>query len=119
MMLMLPILLQASIHALHAESDVSTSFFRTALVCFNSRSPCGERLEMPEIDWLQEQASIHALHAESDRAGWEPCRKPVLLQFTLSMRRATRGYIGFFRIKVASIHALHAESDEISYLKDS
>ena len=128
----------ASIHALHAESDMQvyvnfknalwlqftlsmrratefqTAFYKS-YICFNSRSPCGERPDLEDIMPCDLTASIHALHAESDI--WKRCcyRGDKMLQFTLSMRRATLNPNVSAISCCASIHALHAESDFLKH----
>ena len=77
-----------SIHALLAESDTSRLHKILADWDFYPRSPCGERLGIPNQVGTWEVISIHALLAESD-----------------AMPDLGKGYIGI------SIHALLAESD--------
>ena len=78
-----------SIHALLAESDRLAYRISPAICHFYPRSPCGERLNVPETPNYGKEISIHALLAESDLSG---STKP-------SARRI-------------SIHALLAESDK-------
>ena len=124
-----------SIHALLAESDrllmcfwlsgllfLSTLSLRRATcsrcttshrrVYFYPRSPCGERLGIPNQAGTWEVISIHALLAESDKIPY--ATSELILEFlsTLSLRRATVGGRVLFRTPGhISIHALLAESD--------
>ena len=102
-----------SIHALLAESDrakypcsgppgrfLSTLSLRRATVTprhstvracyFYPRSPCGERLGIPNQVGTWDVISIHALLAESDVLG--AVTSPAVIKFlsTLSLRRATQ-----------------------------
>ena len=80
-----------SIHALLAESDLSTIIRSPSLTI-----------------------SIHALLAESDVPGLFVCGNADIFLSTLSLRRATRGACSRIRATRISIHALLAESDSPS-----
>ena len=62
-----------SIHALLAESDCSPGLGREAPGDFNPRSPCGERLHLRDRVFHCVKISIHALLAESDWCWWRGC----------------------------------------------
>ena len=81
-------LLDISIHALLAESDLRS-------ICLGSAG------------WI----SIHALLAESDNPDWFGRLVPAGFLSTLSLRRATRQALPLVIIFKISIHALLAESD--------
>ena len=55
-----------SIHALLAESDFSDLVIASDIIHFYPRSPCGERLTVPDLGKGDIWISIHALLAESD-----------------------------------------------------
>ena len=101
---------------------------------FYPRSPCGERLTVPDLGKRDIRISIHALLAESDRHGVRIAKIDLAFLSTLSLRRATgsvhrtidtasnfypRSPCGERRVKsfmrngffLISIHALLAESD--------
>ena len=59
-------LIEISIHALLAESDLDLGIYRFECRHFNPRSPCGERQDAWIGDGEVVQISIHALLAESD-----------------------------------------------------
>ena len=102
-------------------SFLSTLSLRRATIVCNScsvgffdfypRSPCGERRAGFQRQAVVPAISIHALLAESDRQF--PCQSPEKSGFlsTLSLRRATLGYVRGCFFCVISIHALLAESD--------
>ena len=63
-----------SIHALLAESDVVSLLMRMALISyFYPRSPCGERPAIDVFLAVWAVISIHALLAESDRKSDDRC----------------------------------------------
>ena len=146
-----------SIHALLAESDpkrlqaqlhgtqfLSTLSLRRATNCskkatntnthFYPRSPCGERLAVPDLGKRDVRISIHALLAESDSSFCKsdsqrghfyprsPCGERLVkatvhicrgvFLSTLSLRRATHGHGFQKQVFAISIHALLAESDD-------
>ena len=127
---------EISIHALLAESDrqnpgkhyvafrfLSTLSLRRATLNqipprrlhyhFYPRSPCGERLAGVNNIAYTDSISIHALLAESD---WSNPRATVStwkFLSTLSLRRATSGYVRYCIHARISIHALLAESDAV------
>ena len=103
---------QISIHALLAESDllvtscmpVSGGFLSTLSLRratptqqplmpqpqhFYPRSPCGERLTVPDLGKRDIRISIHALLAESDARIIDPTFGQEVFLSTLSLRRAT------------------------------
>ena len=78
-----------SIHALLAESDLTTVLHWYHINNFYPRSPCGERL-LTEINKLATgQISIHALLAESDPTAMLLTFLSFQFLSTLSLRRAT------------------------------
>ena len=81
-------LLAISIHALLAESDGEASLSSSGTFYFYPRSPCGER-----------PGNSASAAATSEFLS------------TLSLRRATAKFFGFFLGIIISIHALLAESD--------
>ena len=121
-----------SIHALHEESDNSTTEKRSDCL-FQSTLSMRRATHRPmtlsttsyiSIHALHEESdrtpltnaqieaiSIHALHEESDFFSIRSSCTPVRFQSTLSMRRATIRHVIVFRIVEISIHALHEESD--------
>ena len=123
-----------SIHALLAESDpkrlqaqlhgtqfLSTLSLRRATNCskkatntnthFYPRSPCGERLAVPDLGKRDVRISIHALLAESDAVFKHPVMEYLRFLSTLSLRRATGESNCAYLPGCISIHALLAESD--------
>ena len=123
-----------SIHALLAESDpkrlqaqlhgtqfLSTLSLRRATNCskkatntnthFYPRSPCGERLAVPDLGKRDVRISIHALLAESDAVFKHPVMEYLRFLSTLSLRRATAHFASQIHSVGISIHALLAESD--------
>ena len=105
-------LIQISIHALLAESDICTSaniasnlkFLSTLSLrratCYSlrysaqswhfyPRSPCGERLALLTAGGTTILISIHALLAESDKCCFVILLAVLLFLSTLSLRRAT------------------------------
>ena len=80
-----------SIHALLAESDRTGYHSRADRTHFYPRSPCGERLNIRQIQKIENGISIHALLAESDN------------NINSSVNTADQ----------ISIHALLAESDSV------
>ena len=81
---------------------------------FYPRSPCGERHADRKPDEPAICISIHALLAESDI--FLARRSTARLKFlsTLSLRRATYGWVDAAAITGISIHALLAESDTLT-----
>ena len=86
-------LIEISIHALLAESDLDLGIYRFECRHFNPRSPCGERQDAWIGDGEVVQISIHALLAESDLANFGHNRGSSKFQSTLSLRRATKGFV--------------------------
>ena len=78
-----------SIHALLAESDYPNAVSHPRAADFYPRSPCGERLAVPDLGKRDIWISIHALLAESD--AFRSPRIALMVGFlsTLSLRRAT------------------------------
>ena len=87
--IVLSIYLVISIHALLAESDRSNGGTHYSNVHFYPRSPCGERLNIRQIQKIENGISIHALLAESDRREGPRCQGLSEFLSTLSLRRAT------------------------------
>ncbi len=81
-------LIQISIHALLAESDLGNVAAGLHMSNFYPRSPCGERL----FEYIQAGTGI-------------------LFLSTLSLRRATPSLYQLYDTYAISIHALLAESD--------
>ena len=100
-----------SIHALLAESDLTSVVSSAGTIDFYPRSPCGERrgvsARLLALSWI----SIHALLAESDTI--INCNSNFTQKFlsTLSLRRATARRASRQQPEGISIHALLAESD--------
>ena len=69
------LILDISIHALLAESDLFRLLSCLGLAHFYPRSPCGERLNPSYAALDGASISIHALLAESDQAIY-PCVTP-------------------------------------------
>ena len=88
-----------------------------ALLCnllhnnFYPRSPCGERLNIRQIQKIENEISIHALLAESDINKRCQFNGDNGFLSTLSLRRATNDAINGCNPDFISIHALLAESD--------
>ena len=78
-----------SIHALLAESDISSSGVSAGRMLFYPRSPCGERLGRVNSMLTLIQFSIHALLAESDVEKVPADVFYSAFLSTLSLRRAT------------------------------
>ncbi len=123
-----------SIHALHEESDFSSSMVCSRGRLFQSTLSMRRATDSPCDSRHRRYISIHALHEESDpslmacasacpfqstlsmrRATGSCLRLAVqcLFQSTLSMRRATEGLLRAGRQTGISIHALHEESDTL------
>ena len=62
-----------SIHALLAESDLTSVVNSTGTTDFYPRSPCGERPDTRPPNLSSISISIHALLAESDAPNQRPC----------------------------------------------
>ena len=78
-----------SIHALLAESDLTSVVSSAGTIDFYPRSPCGERL-FTDDGWPNfSEISIHALLAESDTVERMIGKKERVFLSTLSLRRAT------------------------------
>ena len=127
-------LLEISIHALLAESDMfwdliwlysclflsTLSLRRATVACciignrpnnFYPRSPCGERLLMGGINEFQHSISIHALLAESDnQEDLFQCQDTYFYPRSPCGERLQLVY-GVAGCIIISIHALLAESD--------
>ena len=83
------VILGISIHALLAESDRLPRSGTARGTYFYPRSPCGERLAVPDLGKRNVWISIHALLAESDGVGLSSCSGRIIFLSTLSLRRAT------------------------------
>ena len=64
---------------------------------FYPRSPCGERPDVSVVEYKKAKISIHALLAESDLDYKGICVQNLEFLSTLSLRRATLGYIATTR----------------------
>ena len=80
-----------SIHALLAESDLTSVVNSTGTMDFYPRSPCGERLKLFTKRFRDTLISIHALLAESDSMRIDMDNNFGGFLSTLSLRRATIG----------------------------
>ena len=78
-----------SIHALLAESDLTSVVSSAGTMDFYPRSPCGERLKLFPERFCDPLISIHALLAESDNRFGRPIDVQLVFLSTLSLRRAT------------------------------
>ena len=99
-----------SIHALLAESDISSSGVSAGRMHFYPRSPCGERRH-----YLAQPQARHNFYPRSP-CGERPSSVLMALPSyiflsTLSLRRATVDFSSNARATLISIHALLAESD--------
>ena len=114
-------------------ATVTYKLYNSLCQNFYPRSPCGERLNIRQIQKIENDISIHALLAESDqatngfahappkflstlslrRATAPPYNLMIQHKFlsTLSLRRATTNQTNTKPNKEISIHALLAESD--------
>ena len=87
-----------SIHALLAESDNLCVSIIQLIEHFYPRSPCGER-HLRVVDGSKSSIiSIHALLAESDPGKVRVVEPGLLFLSTLSLRRATMGLDGRFKL---------------------
>ena len=82
-------LIDISIHALLAESDIFPSGTAPLVRNFYPRSPCGERPLLSRNTLFDTAISIHALLAESDQPRPTAKAKNNTFLSTLSLRRAT------------------------------
>ena len=87
-----------SIHALLAESDLTSVVNSTGTMDFYPRSPCGERHTHPITIFVRIVISIHALLAESDAMQIVVVIVHALFLSTLSLRRATNANLRGHRI---------------------
>jgi hypothetical protein len=102
-----------SIHAPHTGSDDTQCSHRVTL-CFNPRSPHGER-RFPSVphalNLVSGHVSIHAPHTGSDVVQLWPVSPVNMFQSTLPTRGATRAAFVHDADSAVSIHAPHTGSD--------